>query len=129
MTVLDPTLRSIFHTSDADFRPYDRYGFARNDMEWIPLSGEIGSAFESFVLRMKPGTRSTPHEHTGGEEFLMLEGELVDCDGVVFGPGDYVVFEPGSMHYSESPGGCTVLVILRGHNRPLDAVECDEVPA
>jgi len=54
---------------------------------------------------------------------MVLDGELVDCDGQSFHNGDYVRFEPGSKHSSHSPKGCTMLVILRGHNRPLPADE------
>ena len=62
---------------------------------------------------------------TGHEEFLMLDGELIDCDGQVFKRGDYVHFQPGSKHSSTTPKGCTLLVILRGNNRTLRADELD----
>jgi anti-sigma factor ChrR (cupin superfamily) len=74
---------------------------------------------------MDAGAHSKPHEHTGHEEFLVLEGELIDCDGQRFDSGDYVRFQPGSKHGSTSPKGCTLLVILRGNNRALRADELD----
>jgi anti-sigma factor ChrR (cupin superfamily) len=118
--MLDTSLRQIVDTARGQFRPYDRYGEAVPGMSWMPLSGEpLNGEFECFLLRMEAGARSSPHEHTGHEEFLMLDGELVDCDGQRFAAGDYVRFRPGSKHDSHSPGGCSLLVILRGNNRPL----------
>jgi anti-sigma factor ChrR (cupin superfamily) len=95
-------------------------------MSWIPLSGATGNgSYECFLLRMDAGASSRPHEHTGNEEFLVVDGELIDCDGEVFRSGDYVRFQPGSRHSSHTLAGCTLLVILRGNNRALRADELD----
>ena len=71
------------------------------------------------MLRMEPGSRSKPHEHQGHEEFLLLEGHLIDIDGVEYKTGDYVELLPGSTHSSHTVDGCLLMVILRGQNRPL----------
>lgn len=120
--MLDPAMRRVVSTAGIDFRPYDRYGKLVPDLEWLPLSGETGNdEYECFLIRFKPGASSSPHEHTGTEEFMVLEGELEDADGTVFKTGDFVSYQPGSRHYSVSPKGCVLLVNLRGRNRPLDA--------
>ena len=124
--MLDTNLRQIIETGNMDFLPYTRYGEPLAGMSWIPLSGELhNDEFECFLLRMDPGSSSRPHEHTGHEEFLIIDGELVDCDGTRFRRGDYVRFQPGSKHSSHTPGGCTLLVMLRGKNRVLDQAEPD----
>ena len=124
--MLDTSLRQIISTSSDQFKPYDRYGDPVAGMSWIPLSGELSNgSFECFLLRMEAGAKSNPHEHTGHEEFLVLDGELIDCDGQSFTSGDYVHFQPGSKHSSTSPEGCTMLVMLRGNNRALRAEELD----
>jgi len=124
--MLDASLRQIVTTDSEHFRPYDRYGAPIAGMSWIPLSGATGNgSYECFLLRMDAGARSRPHEHTGHEEFLVVDGELIDCDGQVFRSGDYVRFQPGSKHGSSTADGCTLLVILRGNNRPLRADELD----
>ena len=124
--MLDTSLRQILSTDSDRFKPYDRYGDPIAGMSWIPLSGELlNGGFESFLLRMDAGARSNPHEHTGHEEFLVLDGELIDCDGQSFKSGDYVHFQPGSKHSSHTPEGCTMLVILRGNNRALRPDELD----
>jgi len=124
--MLDASLRQVVSTASDQFKPYDRYGAPIAGMSWIPLAGETGNgAYECFLLRMNAGARSKPHEHTGHEEFLVVDGELIDCDGQVFNSGDYVRFQPGSKHSSSTVDGCTLLVILRGNNRPLRADELD----
>lgn len=117
--LLDSTLRRIVRREDIQMKPYDRYGEPRYDMEWFPLCDKTEEGFECFLLRFQPGAKSTPHEHSGHEQFLMLDGELVDCDGKVFKAGDFVTFEPGSRHFSCSEEGCTMLVVLRGQNYAL----------
>jgi len=122
--MLDPKLREVLSTRTDQFRPYDRYEVPVAGMSWIALSGELGNGeFECFMLRMDPGAQSRPHEHTGFEEFLVMDGELVDCDGSRYQSGDYVRFLPGSRHSSTTPDGCTLLVILRGNNRALEDEE------
>lgn len=119
VSLLDKSLRNVIHCADIEMKPYDRYGEPRDDMEWLHLSGKAEDGFECFLLRLKPGACSTPHEHSGYEQFLLLDGKMEDCDGMVFKAGDFVSFEPGSQHYSVSPSGCTLLVILRGQNYAL----------
>ena len=119
--MLDASLRQIVSTASDQFKPYDRYGDPIAGMSWIPLSGELlNGEFECFVLRMDAGAQSRPHEHTGFEEFLVLEGELIDCDGCSYRSGDFVRLFAGSKHSSHTADGCTMLVILRGNNRPLE---------
>ena len=119
--------RTIVSTDDAQFKPYDRYGDPVPGMRWIPLSGQMSnSEFESYLIKMEPGSSSKPHEHVGFEEFYMLDGTLIDNDGVEFNKGDFVKFSPGSKHSSHTPEGCTLLVMLRGGtNRALSDTEND----
>jgi anti-sigma factor ChrR (cupin superfamily) len=122
--MLDTRLRQIISTRSESFEPYDRYGDPIAGMSWVALSGDLQNGeFECFMLHMEAGAQSRPHEHTGHEEFLIIEGELVDCDGSRYRAGDFVRFLPGSKHSSHTPGGCTLLVILRGNNRALGAEE------
>lgn len=119
------SLREIVTTGSNKFKPYNRYGEPVPGMYWIPLSGEIfNNEFESFLLKMEPGSSSKPHEHMGIEEFYMVDGTLIDNDDVEFKKGDFVKFSPGSKHYSHTPDGCTLLVMLRGgKNRALSENE------
>ncbi len=122
--MLDVNLREITDTGAKQFKPYNRYGDPVSGMSWIPLSGELlNGEFECFMLQMQPGAKSSPHEHMGFEEFLVLDGELIDCDGTAYRSGDFVRLLPGSKHSSTTPNGCRLLVILRGNNRLLSEKE------
>ena len=112
--------RRVFDTRNTPFRPYDRYGKAIDRLSWVPFSVDEESGRGCFLIRFAPGGQSLPHVHTGGEDFLMLEGELVDDDGTVFRAGDFVSYAPGTRHSSTSPGGCLAVVFLGGHNRLVD---------
>jgi quercetin dioxygenase-like cupin family protein len=116
---LDPSLRRVVSTTDTGLRPYDRYGRVNPHLSWLPLSRIESRGYECFLLRFEPGGASTPHEHTGGEEFFVLDGEITDSDGTVFRPGDFVSYRPGSRHWSVSAEGCTLLAILLGRNEAL----------
>lgn len=119
--ILAPELRTVIDTSAADrFRPYDRYGVVLPGMTWFPLSLDNETGVDVFMLRFEAGSQSFAHEHMAPEQFLMLKGSLVDCDGLVFKAGDFVRFEAGSKHHSLSTDGCELLVILQARNRSLD---------
>ena len=53
-----------------------------------------------------PGASVYAHEHSSDEEFLMIEGELIENDGTVYRKGDLVWLKAGTQHSSHSPGGC-----------------------
>ena len=75
------------------------------------------------MVRFAPGTGSTPHEHIGYEEFLVLDGTLTDSDGTVYRRNDFVSLMPGSKHVSVSVDGATLAVFVRGGFRVLDENE------
>ena len=124
----EPDLRKLIRTSDQKFQTYNRYGKTLPGVEWLPLSGGAATGKEVYLIRFDPGSRSHPHIHHGSEEFLVLDGELTDDDGMVFRSGDFVRFEPGSEHSSFSEEGCTLLVILAGGtNQPIPTTGSDVV--
>ncbi len=51
-----------------------------------------------------------PHEHTGGEAYVVLEGEVVDENGV-YPTGSVVWMQPGSKHAPETRGRTLILVL------------------
>jgi anti-sigma factor ChrR (cupin superfamily) len=77
---------------------------------------EVGRA--ASVVRYAPGSCFKEHTHTGGEEFLVLEGVFSDEHGN-YGPGTYVRNPRGSRHAPFSHDGCTILVKLH-HFAPGD---------
>ena len=114
------TKRQITTIDNLKFEPFDNYGVPIPGMSWHKISyDKKNGGQETYVLKMEPGAKSLPHEHTGFEEFLMLDGELVDPDGKIFKKGDFVSFNPGSRHSSHTKNGCLVLVFMRGVNKAI----------
>ena len=114
------TDRLVTHTREAAYRPFDRYGEIQPKLHWLPMTYDNDTGHGCFMIRFDPGGRSWAHEHTGIEEFYVVEGELIDSDGTVFRAGDFVRFGPGTRHWSHSPDGALLVVFMRGHNRLLD---------
>ena len=112
--------RKITNLNDIEFIPFDNYGAVVPGMSWHKISYNRENGGQgTYVLKMEPGAKSLPHEHTGFEEFLMLDGELIDPDGQIFKKGHFISFKPGSKHSSHTINGCLVLVFMRGINQPL----------
>ena len=111
--------RKITNLSNIKFEPFDNYVPAVPGMSWHKISYNKETGQGNYILKMDPGSRSLTHEHTNYEEFLMLDGELIDPDNKVFKKGDFVTFEPGSSHSSYTKNGCLILVFQRSKNKPI----------
>ena len=112
--------RKITNLYNVEFVPFDNYGTIIPGMSWHKISyDKKNGGHGSYLLKMDPGSQSLSHTHTGFEEFLILEGELIDFDKKVFKKGEFVTFEPGSIHSSHTNDGCLILVFMRGINQPL----------
>jgi anti-sigma factor ChrR (cupin superfamily) len=79
-------------------------------MSWLPVSYEDATGQETYLMRMEPGAVTIAQDHPGMEEFLILEGDLVDSDDTVFCPGDFVSYEAGTHHNSWTETGCLIAV-------------------
>lgn len=105
---------------NADFTK--RVAVHSTDMEWVesPMAGvtrrsldRIGEevARATTIVRYEAGSKFSPHVHTGGEEFLVLEGVFQDEHGD-FPVGSYVRNPPESSHTPGSDVGCIIFVKL-----------------
>ena len=117
------SFRSIVNVKTAKFVPYGLQGTEQSDLTWCNISYEDETGQGSFLIRFKPGASSINHEHVGYEEFLVLDGEIEDSDGLIYKQNDFVSLKPGSKHFSVSHTGCTVAVFIRGGFRTLDEGE------
>ncbi|WP_024610861.1 cupin domain-containing protein [Pseudoalteromonas sp. TB64] len=63
------------------------------------------------IVRYAPGSEFSPHIHTGGEEFVVLEGVFQDEHGD-FPAGSYIRNPPESKHKPGSKNGCIIFVKL-----------------
>ena len=112
------TKRKITNLSNLKFQPFDKYGKKIKGWSWHKISFNKKTNFGTYVSKLKPGTKTLPHIHSGYEEFLILKGDLIDSDGKVFKKGDFVSYKPNSYHSSYTKKGCLILTFMRGHNKP-----------
>ncbi|HUO71436.1 MAG TPA: cupin domain-containing protein [Solirubrobacteraceae bacterium] len=90
------------------------------DQGYLQLDDSFAPGSGFYIYKMEPGAVTTPHEHTCRENFLILEGELIDNDGYVYRPGDFVMLAEGSRHSSTAPDGCLIAVFVRTIERDLE---------
>jgi anti-sigma factor ChrR (cupin superfamily) len=102
--------RSITPITKTPFKQYDLEGPVQPEMSWLPISYRKETGVGSYLMRMEPGAETIAHDHPGYEEFMVLEGELIDSDGAVFKAGDFVSFAPGTRHSSRTETGCVLAV-------------------
>lgn len=73
------------------------------------IGDEVARA--TSIVRYAPGSAFSAHTHTGGEEFLVLEGVFQDEHGD-YPAGTYVRNPPTSSHTPGAADGCTIFVKL-----------------
>jgi anti-sigma factor ChrR (cupin superfamily) len=111
--------RKITNPFNVKFEPFDNYGSVVPGMNWHKITYNKETGQGTYILKMDPETKSLPHQHINYEEFIMLDGELIDPDNKILKKGDIVTFEPGSNHSSYTKIGCLILVFMRGKNKPI----------
>ena len=102
-------LREIIDTSKAEYQIYDFEGPPLEGIYQLDLTYDRETGHGAYMIRMEAGTETTPHEHQLREQYLILEGDLVESDGTVLGPGDFVIYESGSYHSSRTVNGCLLI--------------------
>jgi uncharacterized cupin superfamily protein len=110
MKPVDSKDRRVANIYSAEFKPYvypDGEALGDSILQVNP-GHPLGVGFH--VYRMPPGLTTRPHRHNGDEQFLILEGELIENDGTVFRKGDLVWFRDGTEHCSHTPNGCLLAV-------------------
>jgi anti-sigma factor ChrR (cupin superfamily) len=63
-----------------------------------------------MLLAFAPGPIGTLHAHDEIEQIYVLEGDFFD-DDASYGPGDFLLRMPGTMHRAGSQGGGTMLIV------------------
>ena len=111
--------RKITNPLNVKFEPFDNYGAPISGMSWYKISYNKETGQGSYILKMEPGAKSLSHKHISYEEFLVLDGELIDTDNTIFKKGDFITFEPESYHSSYTKTGCLLLVFQRSRNELL----------
>jgi anti-sigma factor ChrR (cupin superfamily) len=100
--------REVVRAEDEDWKPSPMPGVDRRMLD--RNGNEVGRA--TTIVRYAPNSTFSSHLHTGGEEFLVLEGTFCDEHGS-YPKGSYVRNPAGTSH-SPFVGeeGCTIFVKL-----------------
>ncbi|NNE51307.1 MAG: cupin [Sulfitobacter sp.] len=99
--------RALVHATDLDWVASPMPGVDRRMLDRI--GDEVARA--TSIVRYAPGSHFSAHTHTGGEEFIVLEGVFQDEHGD-YPAGTYVRNPPTSAHTPGSEPGCTIFVKL-----------------
>ena len=103
----DFSKRVVVHASELEWQPSPMKGVDRRMLDRI--GGEVARA--TSIVRYAPGSKFSAHTHTGGEEFIVLDGVFQDEHGD-FPAGTYVRNPPTTSHTPGSEPGCTIFVKL-----------------
>ncbi len=99
--------RVVVHSASLDWIDSPMTGVSRRPLDRI--GGEVARA--TTIVKYEPGSKFSPHVHTGGEEFVVLEGVFQDEHGD-FPVGSYIRNPPQSRHTPGSESGCVIFVKL-----------------
>ena len=99
--------RVVVHSAALDWIDSPMPGVSRRPLDRV--GDEVARA--TTIVRYDPGSKFSPHVHTGGEEFIVLEGVFQDEHGD-FPAGSYIRNPPQSSHTPGSEPGCVIFVKL-----------------
>lgn len=99
--------RIVVHSDQLEWQTSPMPGVDRRMLDRI--GGEVARA--TTIVRYAPNSKFSSHTHTGGEEFIVLDGVFQDEHGD-FPEGTYVRNPPTSAHTPGSDSGCTIFVKL-----------------
>ena len=99
--------KAVVHASQLDWLASPIAGVERRMLHRV--GDEVAQA--TSIVRYAPGSQFSAHTHSGGEEFLVLEGVFQDEHGD-YPAGSYIRNPPQSRHIPGSDDGCTIFVKL-----------------
>jgi len=99
--------RVVIHPERVDWEPSPMKGVERRRLDRVAEPNDRVTT----IVRYAPESRFSSHVHTGGEEFIVLEGIFEDDYGE-WPAGSYIRNPPQSSHTPGSTQGCTIFVKL-----------------
>jgi len=99
--------RVLLHSDEIDWLTSPMPGVDRRMLDRI--GDEVARA--TTIVRYAANSKFSAHTHTGGEEFIVLEGVFQDEHGD-FPVGSYIRNPPTSSHTPGSDDGCVIFVKL-----------------
>jgi anti-sigma factor ChrR (cupin superfamily) len=99
--------RVLIHSEQIEWLDSPMPGVSRRPLDRV--GSEVARA--TSIVRYAPNSKFSPHVHSGGEEFIVLEGVFQDEHGD-FPAGSYIRNPPTSKHQPSSDLGCVIFVKL-----------------
>lgn len=99
--------RVVIHSAELEWLNSPMPGVKRRMLDRI--GDEVARA--TSIVSYDPGSQFSSHVHTGGEEFIVLDGVFQDEHGD-FPAGTYIRNPPQSKHTPGSEPGCVIFVKL-----------------
>jgi len=103
----DFTKRVVMHGDAIAWEDSPMKGVVRRRLDRVDTKNERVTT----IVRYDPESQFSPHVHTGGEEFIVLEGVFEDDYGD-WPAGSYIRNPPQSTHTPGSKPGCIIFVKL-----------------
>ena len=103
----DFSQRVVVHSTELPWAKSPMPGVERRMLDRI--GDEVARA--TSIVRYAPESKFSAHVHSGGEEFIVLEGVFQDEHGD-YPVGSYLRNPPQSKHTPGSESGCTIFVKL-----------------
>ncbi len=119
MKPIAPADRQVANIQSATYKTFVIDGQEVSGHSYLQFDDTFAEGTGFTIYRMAPGASSIPHEHTCHEQFFIIEGELIDNDGYVYKPGDFVLLKEGTQHNSYTKTGVTIALFIRQLERNL----------
>jgi quercetin dioxygenase-like cupin family protein len=106
----NPALNQLVRGRDVPWKPLAEPGIVGVSVKVLRYDAATHRA-PTILLKFEPGATYPVHIHPGGEEILVLEGD-VRLGKDHLRAGDYLYTAPNNIHAVASDQGCTLLVIV-----------------
>ncbi len=107
----DFSKRVMLHSDEIEWQTSPMAGVDRRRLDRIDNEADRVTT----IVRYAPESHFSPHVHTGGEEFIVLDGIFEDDYGN-WPTGSYIRNPPTSKHQPGSKDGCVIFVKLAQFN-------------
>ena len=111
MKAVEENERIVKNIHEAEFEPFVMQS-GESEGSFLQLNRSKPPGVGFHVYKMEAGCRTTPHEHSDDEEFLVISGEAVDNDGTVYREGDLILMKKGTQHSTYTEKGCIMAVYI-----------------
>jgi quercetin dioxygenase-like cupin family protein len=103
-------MNQLVRSGQVEWRPLREPGVSGVFVKVLRFDQATGRA-PTILLRFEPGATYPPHNHPGGEEIFVLEGD-VRLGKDHLRTGDYLYTAPHNKHAVKSDGGCVLLLVV-----------------